>query len=607
MTIMRFYNVDFEPVGKRGKCRDNESLLDCAHRLGVGIISLCGGLGKFHCCKIQILKGSVSKPTSNELESFSSQELKDGCRLACQAYINSDCKVRIPLESLTTPQRIQVEGPEISVDRELSINSYHIQTSSPSLSDLQADDKRIIETLNRQYNLHCKNIDIDVLRNLSSSLRSWNWEAQVSLKDNEVIAVNPLSSHQLGLAIDLGTTTIVGYLLDISTGETLATQGIMNPQISCGEDIVSRITYAMESPAKAIKLQKTVVKALNQLVTDLCNKTNTKSKEILEAVIVGNTVMHHLLLHLPVEQLAVSPFIPVLGKALNIKARDIGLCIAPGAYVHLLPNIAGFVGADHVAMLLATEEIWKDKGLVIALDIGTNTEISLIDNGEISSVSCASGPAFEGAHIKNGMRAANGAIERVQLINNQVKYETIGGVPPIGLCGSGILDAVAQLYLAGIINRDGRINNRPRVRIHKKQREFVLVDEEEQGNSQAITIAQKDVREIQLAKAAILSGIKVLLQKRGHSEKEIKKVIIAGAFGSYINVMSAVSIGMLPLLSLDRFQQVGNAAGIGAKLALLSNNKRAEAQAIACKTSYIELAAAPNFEKIFLHATYLGV
>jgi len=603
---MKFYNVDFEPVGKRGKCRDDESLLDCAHRLGVGIISLCGGLGKFHCCKIQILKGSVSKLTSNELESFSSQELKGGYRLACQTYINSDCKVRIPLESLTTSQRIQIEGQEISVDRELSINSYHIRTSSPSLSDLQADDKRIIETLNRQYNLHCKSIDIDVLRNLSSSLRSWNWKVQVSLRDDEVIAVNPWISHQLGLAIDLGTTTIAGYLLDIRTGETLASQGIMNPQISYGEDIVSRITYAMESPAKAIKLQKTVVKALNQLITDLCIKTNTKSEEILEAVIVGNTVMHHLLLHLSVEQLAVSPFIPVVGKALNIKARDIGLCIAPGAYVYLLPNIAGFVGADHVAMLIATEEIWKDKGLVIALDIGTNTEISLIDNGEISSVSCASGPAFEGAHIKNGMRAANGAIERVQLINNQVKYETIGGVSPIGLCGSGILDTVAQLYLAGVINRDGRINNHQRVRIHKKQREFILVDEEEQGNSQAITITQKDVREIQLAKAAICSGIKVLLQKRGYSEKEIKKVIIAGAFGSYINIMSAVNIGMLPLLSLDRFQQVGNAAGIGAKIALLSNNKRAKAQAIASKASYIELAAAPNFEKIFLQATYLG-
>jgi len=458
-----------------------------------------------------------------------------------------------------------VEGQEVSVHREPSVSSYHIQASSPSLSDLQADEERIIETLNHQYKLHCNSIDIDVLRKSSPLLRSWNWEAQVSLRDQEVIAINPWSSHQLGLAIDLGTTKVAGYLLDLSSGKTLASEGMMNPQISYGEDIVFRISYAMESRAKAVKLQQVVVEVLNQLTANLCRKTNTKSEEILEAVIVGNTAMHHL-----------------------------------------LPNIAGIVGADHVAMLLANEGIWKDEGLVIALDIGTNTEVSLIDNGQISSVSCASGPAFEGAHIKDGMRAANGAIERLQLINDQITYETIGGLPPVGLCGSGILDVIAQLYLADVINKDGRISSHPRVRMHEKQREFVLISQEERGSSPAITITQKDVREIQLAKGAIRSGIKVLLQERGYSEKEIKKVIIAGAFGSYINVMSAVSIGMLPRLPLDHFQQVGNAAGIGAKLVLLSISKRVEAQAIASRVSYIELATTPHFEEIFSQAIYLG-
>lgn len=603
---MKFYNVDFEPVGKRGKCRDDESLLNCIRRLGIGMVSLCGGRGKCHCCKVQILRGSVSKPACNERENFSLQELKDGYRLACQIYVTGDCQVQIPLESVTTPQRIQAEGQEVSVDREPSVSSYHIQASSPSLSDLQADEERIIETLNHQYNLHCNTIDINVLRKSLPLLRSWNWEAQVSLRDQEVIAINPWPSHQLGLAIDLGTTKVAGYLLNLSSGQILAAEGMMNPQLSYGEDIVSRITYAMESRAKAIKLQEVVVEVLNQLAANLCRKTNTKSEEILEAVIVGNTAMHHLLLHLPIEGLAASPFVPAVRKALDIKARDIGLGIAPGAYVHLLPNIAGFVGADHVAMLLATEEAWKDEGLVMAMDIGTNTEVSLIDNGKISSVSCASGPAFEGAHIKDGMRAANGAIERLQLINGQINYETIGGLPPVGLCGSGILDAIAQLYLADVINKDGRISSHPRVRTHEKQREFILVSEEERTSSRAITVTQKDVREIQLAKGAIRSGIKVLLQERGYSEKEIKKVIIAGAFGSYINVRSAVNIGMLPSLPLDHFQQVGNAAGIGAKLALLSISKRAEAQAIASRVSYIELAAVPYFQEIFLQATYLG-
>ena len=603
---MKFYNVDFEPVGKRGQCRYDESLLNCIRRLEIGIVGLCGGVGKCHACKVQILRGFVSESTSNERESFSPQKLKDGYRLACQTYVASDCQVHIPLESLTTPQRIQVEGQEVSVDREPSVSSYHMQASSPSLSDLRTDEERIIETLNHEQGLHCNSINMDVLRESLPLLRSWNWEAQVSLRGQEVVAINPWPSHQLGLAIDLGTTKIVTYLLDLSGGQTLAAEGVINPQFRYGEDVVSRLTYAMESPAKAMKLQQVVVEVLNQLVTNLGHKTNTKSEEILEAVIVGNTAMHHLLLRLPIEGLAASPFAPAVKKALDIKARDIGLGIALGAYVHLLPNIAGFVGADHVAMLLATEGIWKDKDLVIAIDIGTNTEISLIDNGQISSVSCASGPAFEGAHIKDGMRAANGAIERLQFVNGQITYQTIGGVPPVGLCGSGILDAVAQFYLAGVVNKDGRIGIHPRVRTSEKQREFVLISEEERSGSQAITVTQKDVREIQLAKGAIRSGIQILLQQRGHSEKEIKKVIIAGAFGSYLNVRSAVDIGMLPSLPLDHFEQVGNAAGIGAKLVLLSVGKRVEAQVTAQRVSYIELATYPHFQETFFRATSLG-
>ncbi|MEA1964070.1 MAG: ASKHA domain-containing protein [Candidatus Aerophobetes bacterium] len=603
---MKFYQIDFEPIGRQGRCLANQSLLDCAHQLGVKLASICGGQGECHCCKVQVLSGSVSKPTSNERNAFSSQELKDGYRLACQTYVTSDCQVRIPLESLTAPQRIQVEGQEVSVHREPSVSSYHIQVSSPSLSDLRGDEERVIERLNHEFKLHCNDIDMDVLRKSLPLLRSWNWEAQISLRNQEVIAINSWPSRQLGLAIDLGTTKIAGYLLDLSSGQTLAAEGIMNPQISYGEDIVSRITYAMESSAKAIKLQQVVVEVLNQLAANLCRKTNTKLEEILEVVIVGNTAMHHLFLHLPIEQLASSPFVPAVRKALDVKARDIGLNIAPGAYIYLLPNIAGFVGADHVAMLLATEQVRKDQGLMIAIDIGTNTEVSLIDDGEISSVSCASGPAFEGAHIKDGMRAANGAIERLQLINDQIKYETIGGLPPVGLCGSGIVDTIAQLYLVGVLDKSGRMGNHPRVRTYKGQREFILTSEEEQNGRPAITITQKDVREIQLAKGAIRAGIQVLLQTKNHSREEIKKVIIAGAFGSYIDVGSAVTIGMLPRLSLDRFRQVGNAAGMGAKLALISRSERARTKTIAHRVHYIELAAAPHFEEIFTQAMYLG-
>jgi len=599
--------IDFEPVGRRGQCRDGESLLDCARRLGVGIISLCGGKGRCHSCKVQVLSGTVSEPTSDELEVFSAQEVEDGWRLACQAYPVSDCKVSVPAESMTTPQRTQVEGLEVIVPLEPPVHAYQVRLPLPSLSDPQADDERLLEALNQQHQLHCGTIDIDVLRKLSPQLRCCNWQCQASVRSGEVIALGPWPSRQLGLAVDLGTTKVAGYLVDLNNGQTLVAKGIMNPQLSYGEDIISRITYVIESPTKYARLKGLAVEALNQLAVDLCTEAGANTEEIVEAVVVGNTAMHHLFLGLPVEQLVYSPFVPAVSKALDIKARDLSLNIASGAYVHVLPNIAGFIGADHIAMLLAIG-VWRADGVQIAIDIGTNTEVSLIDNGSITSVSCASGPAFEGGHIKDGMRAASGAIERLWIENDNIRCQVIDEAPPTGICGSGILDSIAQLYLVGVLDKGGRMkDNHPRVRICKKQREFVLVSEEERGGQSAIVVTQQDVRELQLAKAAIRTGIQVLLETNGRTEEEIEQVIIAGAFGTYIDVSSAITIGMLPALPLDRFRQVGNAAGMGAKLALISLSQRAEAQNIASRVHYIELASAPNFMQTFAQAGYIGL
>jgi uncharacterized 2Fe-2S/4Fe-4S cluster protein (DUF4445 family) len=555
---------------------------------------------------VQVLSGTVSKPTSNERKVFTSQELKDGWRLACQTYPRSDVKLTVPAESMTTPQRVQVEGLEITVRPEPPVRAYRLQLAAPSLSAPQADADRLLEALNQQHKLHCGKVDIDALRILSDQLRSWNWKCRAIVRNDEVITLLPRSSRQLGLAIDLGTTKIAGYLVDLSNGRTLAAKGVMNPQISYGEDIISRINGVVHSPDEGVQVQKLAVEAINKLSADLCAEASAKTEEIVEAVVVGNTAMHHLFLGLPVRQLALAPFVPAVSGALDVKARDLGLRIASGAYVHLLPNVAGFVGADHVAMLLATE-VWQAEGPIVALDIGTNTEVSLVNNGEITTVSCASGPAFEGGHIKDGMRAATGAIERLRIADDSVQYQTIDQAPPIGICGSGILDALAQLYLAKVIDEGGRIiGNHPRVRTYKGQREFVLVSEEERGGHPAIVITQHDVRELQLAKAAIRTGIQVLLEANGCSEDEIKQVIIAGAFGTYIDVASAVAIGMLLSLPLNRFRQAGNAAGMGAKLALISLSQRAEAQAIASRVNYIELASAPNFEPTFIQASYLG-
>ena len=603
---MTAFTIDFEPVGRRGKCQKNESLLACAHRLGVGINNICGGKGTCHSCKVQVVSGSVSKPGPSELEVFTSQELKRGWRLACQTYPASDCKVAVPAESMTTMQRLQVEGLEVKISPEPSVRAYRLQLAAPSLEGPQADDDRLLEALKQQHNLRCTEIDIGALRTISDQLRSWNWKNQAVVRKGKVIAILPPKCHQLGLAIDLGTTKVAGYLVDLDGGQTLAAKGIINPQVSYGEDIISRINRVVKSPDEGVQLQKLAVDAVNELCADLCAEAGVKPEEIVEAVVVGNTAMHHLFLRLPVKQLALSPFVPAASRMLEVRAGEMGLNIAPGAYIHLLPNIAGFVGADHVSMLLATDA-WQAKRTTVALDIGTNTEVSLICKGKITTTSCPSGPAFEGGHIKYGMRAATGAIERLRIDGGRIHYQTIDGALPVGICGSGIVDALAQLHVAEIIDEGGRIiNNQPRVRTYKGQHEFILVSKEERKGKPAITITQSDVRELQLAKAAIRTGIQTLLETSGCAEDDIKQVIIAGAFGTYIDVASAVAIGMLPPLPLNRFRQVGNAAGMGAKLALISLKSRVKAQAIASRVSYIELASSPGFRPTFMQASYLG-
>ena len=600
------FRIDFQPVGRRGESPSESSLLETARRMGVGLSGLCGGHGKCRTCRVKILEGKGSDPTPSEKETFSAEELRQGWRLACQAYPSSDCKVHVPPESMTAPQRTQVEGLEISVPPEPSVQAYPIKLEESTLSKVRADDESLLQTLRREQGLSCTRTDIEVARRFSSLVRSWDWECQVSVRGEEVIRVAPRPSPVLGFAVDLGTTKIAGYLVNLKNGRTLASRGLMNPQISYGEDIISRIQATLESESVARDMQKVVVEALNQLASDLCREAGAAVTDIVDAVIVGNTAMHHLLLGLPVKQLVVAPFVPAVSRALDCKARDMGLSLASGAYVHCLPNIAGFVGGDHMAMLLAVTQM-KPSGLVMALDIGTNTEVSLIDGERISSVSCASGPAFEGYHIRHGMRAARGAIEKVRMENNTVQIQTIDDAPPAGLCGSGVLDAMAQLFLAGVVDGSGRmLEGHPRVRTGTDCREFLLVAEGESGAPAAVVLTQHDIRELQLAKAAIRTGIQVLLETSGRKEQELDQVLIAGAFGSYIDISSAVAIGMMPALPLDRFTQAGNAAGMGARMALISATQRVKAQTLASQVKYVELGSAPHFNEIFLKACSLS-
>ncbi|MGQ9628157.1 MAG: ASKHA domain-containing protein [Anaerolineae bacterium] len=600
------YIVDFEPIGRRAEAEEGETILEVARRAGVGLAAICGGKGTCGRCRVRVVEGRVFPITSVEARILSQQEQDQGLRLACQTRLRGPLKLHIPARSLTAPQRTQVEGQEVPVEPAPPVEILPVQLPPPTLTDIRSDLTRLQECLSEQGRDDLA-FDFALLRRLPAALRQWNWQATLTLRGREVVNVGPPGRRGLGLAVDLGTTKLAAYLVDLETGRTLSAEGAMNPQIAYGEDVMARITYAIEGEGHAETLQNAIVQGLGNLARALCEKAGRRPEEIDEAVIVGNTAMHHLFLGLPVRQLGLAPYLAAVSDPMDVKARDVGLEIAPGGYIHLLPNIAGFVGADHVAMLLATG-IYKSDKIVVGMDIGTNTEVALRTKDRLITCSTASGPAFEGAHIRDGMRAAEGAIESVRISDSQIEYQTIGDVPPAGLCGSGILDAVAELCRIGVLDYKGMMHEgHPRVRATDHGLEFVLVSKEETSEGREIVITRADVGQIQLAKGAMRAGLNVLLAETGLSENDIEEFIIAGAFGSYINVESAVRIGMFPPLPLERFKQVGNAAGMGAKLALISMEQRAEAARIARLADYIELTGAPRFVEEFMYAMLLQV
>ncbi len=593
--------IDFEPIGRRGEFPEGITLLESARTLGIALQAPCGGQGKCGRCIVKVAQGEVSPPTSADRRFLSAGQIAQGYCLACQARPLTDCRIYIPPESLSIAQRLQLEGQEIPAKPEPAIATFNLALTPPTLDDLRSDAERVIQSLKVLHGVEAS-VDFAVLRELPERLRSEGWRLKAVVRKGEIIALLPPEATPLGLAVDLGTTKIAAFLLDLESGRTLVAKGLMNPQIPYGEDVISRITHAIQKPEGAAELQKVVVEAINKAAEEMCAEVNANPSQIVEAVIVGNTAMHHLFLGLPVSQLGYAPYVPAVQRPLELKARELGLRIAPGAVVYMPPIIAGYVGSDHVASILAAgfDEI---EGPALLLDIGTNTEICLAHQGKLTSLSCASGPAFEGAHITHGMRASPGAIESFTLEDDEVKFQTIGGLPPVGLCGSGILDVVAQLRKAGVIDSSGRMGSHQRVRKTDGQLSFVIAERGE--GLPPIVFTQKDVREIQLAKAAIRAGIEVLLKERGLSPGELQEVVLAGAFGTYLRPESALEIGMLPKLPAERIRQIGNAAGAGARAVLISTKMRAKAEKLAQQVEYIELAAVPNFAEIFAKAILL--
>lgn len=615
-----------EPIGKRIFLNEPTGGLKAIIDAGLGIKSVCAGKGTCGKCRIVILNKGKKPASKQEQEILSPDEIDNGVRLACQQIFDRNLIIYIPSSSLSEEQKLQVRGEEKIIEVDPVCKKYFVKLKEANLGDLESDFNRIKSFLKNKYNLKVNSIDYRSLVEMPSIIRNNLWEITVTVRNDEIILIEgkDRTKKNFGLAIDLGTTKIAFLLVDLVTGKTIDSKGVMNPQVSYGEDIMSRLNFAMQSQDNANKIQKVVVAKINEVVSELCRKNNLTHKEITEMTIVGNTAMHHLLLGLPVNQLGLSPFVSLTNDSLQIKAREIGIKIAPGGYIFLPPPIAGFVGSDHLAVILATE-IYKKKGNYLGIDIGTNTEIVLKSGKKITSVSTASGPAFEGAHIKYGMRAAPGAIERV-LIDSKTcipSVQTINDIKPVGICGSGILDAIAELLKAGIINRNGKFKTDLDCvrRDSKGEFSYILVPSgggnrrRENSNvlengkfftkrcgEKDISINQKDIVEIQLAKGAIRAGIEVLLEHADISFKDIDRIIIAGAFGSYIDPKNVINIGMFPNVQLRKIRQVGNAAGVGAKMILISKKQRANAEKVAKKIRYLELVVFSGFNNHFINS-----
>jgi uncharacterized 2Fe-2S/4Fe-4S cluster protein (DUF4445 family) len=576
-------------------------LLSAAQKVGVQIISICGGIGSCDSCRVQPIGGQLSPHSLVEQELLEPAELESGLRLACQTETIADVIVHVPAESLTSAQRLQIEGEESEIETDLAVVPIALEVEPPTLNDLRSDIDRIEQALGAR-GMTSAQLDARTLRELPPLVRSQGWKGSIIWRDGEIAGFLPPEKRLLGLAVDIGTTKLAAYLVDLESGTTLAKLGEMNPQINYGEDVVSRIAYiAAHGDGRAV-LQAKLSEAIDAMVGDMCSTAGVGRDQIVDAVVVGNTAMHHIFAGLPVEQLGLAPYVPALNHPIYLHTADLGLELSPLAKALFPPILAGYVGADHIAMLLAAG-VGHSKKNVLAIDIGTNTEISLSRGDRIVSCSCASGPAFEGAHIQDGMRASAGAIERVQIVDGEVRTYTIDDQPAIGICGSGILDAVAEMLDAGAIESSGKLHKaHPMMVGSGKDAHLPLVSAEQSGHGKAIRVTGADVHEIQLAKGAIRAGTDVLLDEAGLRADELDQVIVAGAFGTYLNLESALRIGMFPDLPTGRFRQVGNAAGAGAKMLLVSREKRQEMELLPQKMRYIELTTYEGFQDRFINS-----
>lgn len=627
------HQVIFQPSGRRGMVEHGITLLEAARELGVDIENLCGGAKVCGKCKVKIEEGffekfgiesrmeHLSPLQEEERDCLTEAEMADNYRLACCCEVLGDVLVFVPEESRGARQVVLETGKERKFNLNPAVRKYYVEMPPATLEDHRGDFERLREALHEQHGLPADlEIDYFVLRDLPNAVREGQWKVTATVWcDREIIRVEPgLKDTLVGLAVDIGTTTVAAYLCDLRTGQVLVVDSMMNPQVRYGEDVLSRITYSMMNEDGLEKMHQAIIEGLNTLAQRMTEKIGLLPADIVDMTLVFNTAMQHIALCIDPKFLGRSPFAPGTKQSRNIKARDLGVNICRGAIIHTLPVESGFVGPDNVAVLIAEEPYREPEKIRLIIDIGTNGEIDLGNEKRLLCTSCATGPALEGAQIKFGMRAAPGAIEKIRINPEtlEVSYKVIGQekwYPEIqktdakGICGSGIIDMVAQLFRSGVIDRSGRFNmkiNHPRVRRGADGKpEFVVAWAEETAIGKDITFTQADVRAVQLAKAALYVGARYLMEKLGVDK--VDSVTLAGAFGSYIDRESAMVIGMFPDCALENVQAVGNAAGDGARLALLDVGKREEAARVARQVEFVETAIEPDFQNRFAAAMAL--
>jgi uncharacterized 2Fe-2S/4Fe-4S cluster protein (DUF4445 family) len=599
------------PDNRRLQVESGTTILRAAQSGGIEVTATCGGRGRCTSCRVKFVAGNVPPPTIMDELQLGGDLVREGYRLSCQCHVSESITVQVapPLDEqafqiLGADSRFQ-EATRAVIDAGIDKRAFTV--SLPTDEHHQTSD---LEALLAAAGRSTEDVSPALLRDLPGTLRQSDGEVTVVTFGRQVLSVEAgdTTSMRFGLAADIGTTSVVTTLLDLETGEQLASVSSLNPQAAFGGDLMSRIAFAQQNPANLRKLHTRIIGLLNQHVEQIVRQSGMLARHIYKIVVVGNTCMHHILLGIDPSHVGQSPYAPVMRHPVVLPARDLFLKVNPEARVCLLPIVAGFVGADTMGVALATR-IHDSSEIRIVVDIGTNGEVLLGSKTHLWACSAPAGPALEGAQLKHGMRGALGAIDRVT-VTDDVEVHTIGEAPAIGICGSGTIDALAAMLDAGILDASGliRVDHRDRLpprlreRVVRRDggRQFILVHPGEAGATGEIVLTQGDIREVQLAKGAIASGMALLQKVAGVSTDQIAELMLAGGFGNYLSIKSALRIGLIPALPVEKIRYVGNAALLGAQLCLVSEAERRRAEGIARSIEHVSLAVHPDFQEIFV-------